>query len=211
MKILIADDHGLVREGLRQSLTELDSALEVLEAADFQGAFDVIQNHADLSLALVDLNMPDMAGIQAINKIMDDAPTVPLVVLSASDNVDDMREVLDSGAMGFISKSESSAVIISALKLVLSGGVYVPPALINQPNKKPTEKTAAETNKPVLTPRQVEVLKLLANGESNKQIARDMGLSDVTIKVHLSAVFKALGVNNRTQAVLEASKCGLIE
>lgn len=202
--ILIADDHELVREGLRHSLTEFANALTILSASNFSEAFDAINNNPDLSLALIDLNMPDMNGIQALNKMMSEFPSLPVVVLSASEDVDVMHEIIEMGAMGFIPKSESNAVIISAVQLVLSGGIYLPRVLLN-----PKKQKFNNTVKSALTPRQTEVLTLLTNGESNKAIARDLGLSDITVKAHLSAIFKALNVSNRTQAVIKAGKLGL--
>ncbi len=203
MKLLVADDHTLFREGLRYILTQLDPAVTILEAADHKAARALIEAHPDADLALIDLHMPGEGGASVLDMLRADALTVPVVVLSASEDRREVRAALDAGAMGFIPKSESSEVMLGALRLVLAGGVYVPPMLLGG-------SIGAATDAHGLTPRQREVLQRLVQGQSNKQIGRELGLSLPTVKAHVAAIFKALHVANRTQVARAAERAGLL-
>jgi DNA-binding NarL/FixJ family response regulator len=199
MKILIADDHTLFREALRQVVRQLDDNVTVLEAHDWNAAVEMGKQNPDIALALVDLKMPGMqefAGLDAFLLLTD---TVPVVVVSASESVFDMQRVFDAGAMGFIAKNETMDVFLSALRLVLSGGFYVPQKLIQRPVSVESRQDGAALFG--LTPRQFEVLKAMMHGLSNKEIANRLNLSEVTVKVHISAIFKSLNVTNRLQAI----------
>jgi DNA-binding NarL/FixJ family response regulator len=205
MKILIADDHVLFREGLRQMLRQLSDAVTVIEAADHDGILRLAAEHADADLALLDLNMPGKEPLVALTAIVAQSPMMPIVVLSASEDLAAVRGVLDAGAMGFIPKSESASVILSALRLVLSGGIYVPPMLVR--------RRAALTSQPDeagFTPRQREVLQRLVLGKSNKEIGREMSLSEATVKVHLADIFRSLNVSNRAEAARVVEQRGLL-
>lgn len=220
MKILLADDHTLFREGLRHVLRGMEEGVEILQAATCVEAMDVAALHPDLDVALLDLNMPGMDGFEAVRAFRGRFPILPLVVLSASDARHVVQKVLDEGALGFIPKSSSAQVMISALRLVLSGGVYLPPLLLEQSDVRMTENAAASFSPvmqrfsadelPVLTDRQLEALTLLAEGKPNKLIARALNVTEGTVKIHLAAVFRALKVSNRTEAVIEARKFGLL-
>lgn len=206
MKVLIADDHALFREGLRQLLRQLGDNMTILQAQNYKETLTLAAAHPDLDLMLVDLRMPDQDSMVALDTLIHQTEAVPVVVLSASEDPADIQQVLDAGVMGYIPKSEPGDVMLSAIRLVLSGNVYVPPALvkaagIEMPNPDPLLSK--------LTARQLEVLGLILKGKSNKEIARELDLSDATVKVHVSAIFKALHVNNRTQAALVAEKLGL--
>lgn len=205
MKIIVADDHALLREGLRQIVVQLEPSCTILEAADYTGALNLVTQHPDASLAVIDLNMPLMERQGGIKGLISAALSVPVVVLSASEDCDDMRHVLDAGAMGYIPKSENAAVILSALRLVLSGGIYVPPALVNA---GATAQAGGRRVTDELTPRQREVLKCVVTGMSNKEVGRQLGLSEATVKAHVAAIFKALNVSNRAQAVAAARRLG---
>jgi DNA-binding NarL/FixJ family response regulator len=205
MKILIADDHVLFREGLRQMLLQLSEEVTVIEAADHEGVLRLAAQHADADLALLDLNMPGKEPLAALTAILAQSPTIPIVVLSASENLDEVRRVLDIGAMGFIPKSETAKVILSALRLVLSGGIYIPPILM-QKNAVLGGRGGAVG----FTPRQQQVLQRLIMGKSNKEIGREMSLSDATVKVHLAAIFRSLNVNSRAEAVRVVEQRGLL-
>jgi DNA-binding NarL/FixJ family response regulator len=207
MKIIVADDHALVRAGLAQLLGELDAGVTVLEAGSYAEAADLLAAHTDATLALLDLNMPGMHGYQQIEALAEQAPTVPLVMFSASENPQDMQGALDAGAMGYIPKSESPAVTLNALRLVLAGGVYVPPALLRSAGA-PAEAAPGDTT--ALTPRQREVLTMVIEGRTNKEIARAFELSEATVKSHVAAIFRALAVSNRTQAARAAETLGLV-
>ena len=186
-------------------LGEMDSDARILEASTSSQAIRMAKDNPDLALVLMDLRMPDMDGIDAMRGILAEAPTIPVVMLTASERVSDMRQALDVGAMGYISKSVTSAIMTSAIKLVLSGGIYIPPALVQSSGHTEMRNlTHIE-----LTPRQTEVLRLLVDGQSNKQLARYLKLSEATVKAHISAIFKVLNVSNRTQAALVAKKAGI--
>lgn len=200
MKILIADDHELFREALRQAVLQLGDAVTILEAHDWQTALLLGKQNPDFSLALIDLTMPGMDAFYGLEVFVRSAQTVPVVIISASESVSDMQRVFDAGAMGFIAKSETTSVLLSALRLVLSGGLYIPRKLIQQ-----RASLQPELNNKLypygLTPRQSEVLKAMMQGKSNKEIAGEFKLSVVTVKVHVSAIFKTLNVHGRLQAI----------
>ena len=207
-KILIADDHALVREGIRGQLRVLGSETAIIEACDWVEAMVAAAAHPDLGLALVDLRMPGKEGLTALAELLRTNPGLPVLVLSASENVGDMRVALRLGAMGYVGKCETSAVMLSAVRLVLAGGMYVPPALANL---GVDAQAAPHRADPVfnLTERQLEVLRLIVEGKSNKEIARSLHLAQATVKVHLTAIFRALEVENRTQAAIAAERLGL--
>ena len=207
IKIVIADDHALVRTGMAQLLSALDTDVTVLEAENYSDAATLLVSHPDTALALLDLNMPGMHGCAQIETLAEQAPTVPLVMLTGSENPQDMQCALDAGAAGYIPKSESPAVILQAVRLVLAGGVYVPPALLRNPAPAGTTNAQATTT---LTPRQREVLRMVIEGRTNKEIARAFDLSEATVKSHVAAIFRALAVTNRTQAARAAQSLGLL-
>ena len=204
LKILVADDHALIRAGLRAQLRGLADELVFLEAGSWSET-RVAAAEPDLDLALVDLRMPGQDGLSALSELLGLHPGLPVLVLSASENLDEMRAALRLGAMGFVSKSEPPAVMVGAVRLVLGGGLYVPPALAG-PGFDGRLPPAPEAR---LTARQVEVVRLLVEGRTNKEMATALRLSGATIKAHLAAVFRALGVENRTQAAIVAERLGL--
>ena len=202
MRILLADDHALFRDGLRQLLAGLNEEIDFLEAKDFQETLDAVSRHSDLALLLLDLRMPGMAGLGSLKRLLAASPALPIAVISASEDFEEMREVLEIGLAGFIPKSESPAVMKHAIDLILDGGIYVPPALL---------RTSGSAGIPLpedLTPRQLDVLRLIVAGNSNKEIARDLNLSVATVKAHLGAVFRVLEVSNRVQAMIKARRLG---
>lgn len=203
-KILIADDHALIREGMRAQLLGLGE-IAIFEARDWTEAITTAAAHPDLGIALVDLNMPGQEGLTAIAELLRANPGLPVLVLSASENVDDMRAVLRLGAMGYVNKNETSAVMLGAVRLVLDGGMVVPAALAGLG----AEVQAAPAPASILTQRQLDVLRLIVEGKSNKEIARTLHLAHATVKVHLAAIFRALEVENRTQAAIAAERLGL--
>jgi DNA-binding NarL/FixJ family response regulator len=211
MKILLADDHTLFREAMLHPLRQLEADAEIFQAGTATQALTIAQAHTDLDLVLLDLNMPGMDGLTAVMTFRDRFPDLPLVVLSANEEHDNIQAVLDAGAMGFVPKSSSTQVMLGALRLVLSGGPYIPPMLLQraQYSIEPTAKAPARTIPTAaamddLTPRQFEVLEALAEGLSNKLIGRKLDLSEGTVKVHLAAIFRALDAKNRTDVVIKA-------
>lgn len=210
MKILLADDHDLFRAGLSLVLKELDADLSLLQAANLSAALKVAETHSDIHLALLDLNMPEMDGARGLMQFREQFPKLPTVIVSASDDLLAVRAVLAAGARGFIHKSTAPQVMLSALRLVLAGGVYIPSYALGEArgaDGASPKKTLSVAGG--LTTRQLEVLRLLAAGKPNKLIARELDLSEGTVKIHLSAIFRVLEVNNRTEAVLAAQQLNL--
>lgn len=208
MKILVVDDHALVREGLRQVLKGLDSDVDVLEAGSCSRAFELAGLHADLDLVLLDYHLPDMNGLEALDVFACQHPELPIIVLSGSVNPRVMRQVLSKGAAAFLTKSGMSDELLSVTRLVLAGDVYVPPELMAASAGAPAVELQAELSAPQFTPRQEEVLYLLLDGYANKEIGRMLSLSDETVKNHVTAILRGFGVTTRTQAVLAANRHG---
>jgi DNA-binding NarL/FixJ family response regulator len=212
VKVLVADDHAIFRQGLRVVLSDLAATVEIVEAADFGEALAIANDTQDLSLLLVDLRMPQMdgfAGLRALRRIL---PRTPIMVLSASEEAADLFGALESGASGYLPKSASADVILEALRLVLAGGVYVPRALASgggKPLAQADQGLGQSQRGGVLTPRQQEVLALIAHGHSNKEIAHRIGTSEGTVKAHITAIMRALGVRNRVQLLLAAERRGI--
>lgn len=208
MKTLLADDHPLMREGVRQVLAQLEPAIEIIDAHDYPSLFAQTALHADLDLALVDLNMPGFVGMQGITQYRHRFPDIPLVVLSASESPHDIRSALEAGALGYIPKAASTAVMLAALRQVLAGDIYVPACLGDSHaglhSVAPADFAALQHSG--LTARQMEVARLLAQGCANKAIAGMLAMSEGTVKVHIAAIFRAFGATNRTEAVLEIQR-----
>ncbi len=213
MKILIVDDHAVIREAMQDILRQLDADIEVLEAGNCADALDTADRHPDLGLILLDIKLPGMSGLDALSTFRERHPVIPIVVLSGSDSRDDVMRAIDGGAMGFIPKSQPSRVMVNALRLVLAGGVYLPVEILAAPSfpaTTPPETGAATTPASLgLTERQSEVLALVIQGKPNKIICRELGLAEGTVKIHVTAILRALGVANRTQAVIAVSRLGL--
>jgi len=214
LKVLVVDDHPLICEALRQVLRALDKDIELVEAGEAQAALAVANANDRLDLILLDLALPGADGFEVLRELRERHPSFPVVVLSASEQAESVMRALDAGAMGFIPKTASNDVLLGALRLVLSGGVYLPaeilrhspaPALVSKP------KTASEVSyrNLGLTERQAQVLGLLIQGKPNKIICRELNLAEGTVKIHITAILKALGVSNRTQAVIAVGKLGL--
>lgn len=207
VKILVADDHALFRDGLRYLLGQLGEPVEVLEAKDGAGALELAGAHPDLELVLLDLGMPGIDGLAGLRLLRARCPAVPVVILSGSEEPADVRQALDAGALGFIPKSSTSQVMLNALRLVLSGGMYLPPSYLERAQSGMRVPLAASSVGSLgLTPRQLDVLRLLGQGHSNKEIARVLQLAEGTVKLHISAILRALGVDNRTRAVVAAAR-----
>jgi len=216
MKILIGDDHRLFRDGLRLQLQQFDPSLEIFEASSFAEVFDHLRNHSPVDLVLVDLGMPGGPWGEALSLLATDHSSLPVVVISATDDRATILRALELGIAGFVPKTSSGDVMVSALRLVLSGGVYLPPEVLRQvTNGGFTEgpgavdmKTSPDT--PSLSPRQTEVLLLMADGRSNKEIATLLDLSEGTVKSHVAAILRALNAKNRAQAIIAATRFNLV-
>lgn len=222
MKFLIADDHHLIREGLKNALESTYNDPLVVEAKDGNQVLEIVENNTDLDLILLDYFMPGTDGYSLVTTLCDSYPAIPVIIISASDDPALMHKVLDRGVAGFIPKATHQELIIRAIQLVLSGGTYIPPELMDTGGLFSPEGSnqAVSLSRPIsymvssamfskLTQRQQEVLCLLAKGETNKDISRHLNVSENTVKVHVTAILKALGVSNRTQAVIVSQKLGL--
>jgi DNA-binding NarL/FixJ family response regulator len=203
MKILLADDHPLMREGVRQVLAQLEPPLEIIDAQDYPSLFAQTATHPDLDLALVDLNMPGFVGMQGITQFRNRFPDIPLVVLSASESPHDIRSALEAGALGYIPKAASTAVMLAALRQVLAGDLYVPNCLGDSGLHSVAPADFVALQHSGLTARQLDVARLLAQGCANKAIGGMLAMTENTVKVHIAAIFRAFNVTNRTEAVLE--------
>ncbi len=208
MKILLADDHPLFREGVKPLLLKLDRRVTLIEAVDYPSAFTAMHKAREVDLALLDLYMPGMSGLEGVIRFRAAFPDIPVVVLSASEQVEDIQKLLAAGALGYVTKSSPSEVIFSALQRVLAGGIYVPPSLIEHPAAE-APALPKKNHATALSVRQIQVLRELAKGLSNRQIGDILQVTEGTIKLHVAAVFRLLKVNNRTEAVLVAQKMGL--
>jgi len=220
MKFLIVDDHPLIREGLSHVLLELDQNSEIVESENADAALAAAEGCRDLSLILLDLSLPGANRLSLLRALREKREDVPVVVLSATDDPGTIREAIEIGAMGFISKRSTTTVIVNALRLVLVGGVYVPPQSLRAvetpelPQGAGSAELDAESSLDVLkrfgiTPRQTEVLALLVQGKPTKIICRELALAEGTVKTHIASILHALNATNRTQALFVLSRLGV--
>lgn len=205
MKILHADDHPMFREGLRFFLQLLGTQVTVLEAGNLRAALDKLALEWPVDLLLLDLQMPGMGEIEGFLAIRRSYPTLPVVIVSGVNDPQIIRTLLDGGARGYIPKFTGSEQLMDALRRVLNGEVYVPDAVFLPPSQAAGNGDAAP-----LTSRQLQILPLLAEGMPNKRIADALGLTEGTVKQHLKDLFRRLNTSNRTQAVREARRLGLL-
>ena len=203
MKILHADDHPMFREGVHFFLKLLDKEVTIVEVSSIQAALDQLALHEDIKLILLDIDMPGMAQLAGFHQIRQAYPKIPLVFLSAVEEPETIKMLIDQGAKGYILKSTSSEVLLSALRQVLEGGIYLPDAYYIDVSHK--NQTHAKYG---LTTRQQEILKLMVEGLPNKLIADRLKITEGTVKNHIKAIFQILKVYNRTQAVLKAKEIG---
>ncbi|NML99822.1 response regulator transcription factor [Paraburkholderia sp. RP-4-7] len=250
MKFLVADDHELIRQGVKGLLRGLDPDAQFDEADSWETLAAAARPDADHDLAIVDLHMPGMSGASSLEVLLKANPALPVVVLSAEESPDEMRAVLAAGALGFVPKRQPASVMLKAIELVLSGGAYVPMEALSLLGARETQAAPARTDaaaelapqgaaqaptqggaaltEPIaqiqalqphqqhllenLSPRQQDIMRLVHRGWTNKMIARELGVAEGTVKVHLSVIFRALGVHNRSTAIavingwLEAGK-----
>ncbi|CAD6555885.1 response regulator transcription factor [Paraburkholderia metrosideri] len=255
MKFLVADDHELIRQGVKGLLRGLDPDAQFDEADSWETLATAARPDADHDLAIVDLHMPGMSGASSLEVLLKANPALPVVVLSAEESPDEMRAVLAAGALGFVPKRQPASVMLKAIELVLSGGAYVPMEALSLLGSRDAQSGAGggasasacapaapdqgvaphggtsgaqSLTEPItqvqalqphqqhllenLSPRQQDIMRLVHRGWTNKMIARDLGVAEGTVKVHLSVIFRALGVHNRSTAIavingwLEAGK-----
>ena len=203
--LLIADDHPLFREALRGAVARVLPDAQLREADSVEALYTLVEAEPDADLLLLDLNMPGAQGFSALVHLRALHPQLPIVVVSAREEPSVMRRALDHGALGFIPKSADSDTIGEAVGLVLDGERWAPAEAAAAPAMDRDEHAVAQRLRE-LTPQQFRVLQMLGEGRLNKQIAWDLNVSEATIKAHVTAVLRKLGVNNRTQAVLMAGR-----
>ena len=217
MKILVVDDHPLILEALHHVLRQLDQRVDLFDARTAEDGRALVAEHPDAGLLLLDLTLPGADGFSLLEDLRTEYPNIPVVVLSASDRREDVLRAIDLGAMGYIPKSSSNQVTLQALRLVLSGGIYLPPIALTLRDEPVSAARVAEgapgartmPRELGLTARQAQVLALILQGKPNKAICRELGLAEGTVKIHVAAILRALNVSTRTQAVIEASRLGL--
>lgn len=203
MKILVVDDHILVREGLCYVLEKLTDNINIVEADNYEQAVSHLKNLSDIDLIILDLLMPGENGFSLLEFCRASYPSIATVVLSASKNPNDMQRALKSGAMGFIPKHTTSQIMLSALRTIIAGELYIPTSMSG---KTASAQKASDSSCTPFTPRQIEVMTMIGQGLSNKSIALKLGISESTTKMHVTSVFKRLGVHNRTEAAIAAQK-----
>jgi len=213
MKVLIVDDHALIREALHTVLKQLKRETVILEASNSRQAFRLVEEHPDLDLILLDVNLPDRDGFSVLGELRERYATIAIIVLSAVDDQDTVKRAFKLGALGFIPKTTERDVMVNAIQLVLSGGIYIPSEILDR-----DETTSSRTVDKLstreyleslgLTGRQIEVLALLMQGKSNKVIANTLNMGVPTVKNQITVVLKALKVTSRTEAVIKVGKMG---
>jgi DNA-binding NarL/FixJ family response regulator len=215
MKILVIDDHVLIRQAMQGVLKKLKRDVEVLEASSCQEALQMASQNPDISLILLDLTMPDRDGFSVLTELRELYPAISVVVLSAVQDSANVTRALDLGAAGYIPKSARADIITNALRLVMSGGIYVPPEILARGEPLSAAPGAHENVRSQLTPedigltdRQLSVLALVMQGKSNKTICRDLRLAEPTVKNHVTAILRALKVCSRTEAVVAVNRMG---
>jgi DNA-binding NarL/FixJ family response regulator len=214
LNILLIEDHALVREGMAQLVRQLDDEVNVFEAADGEAGVAVLEREPDLDLVLLDLSLPGMDGLSWMKLQRRRFPAIPIVVVSAHDDGDTIGKVMRAGAAGFVPKASPTDRLLDALRRVLDGEIVEPSKLpsypmgVDHPGSSPVRPASGKNRARDLglTPRQNDVLQLLGKGKSNAEIAHLLGLTEGTVKIHVTAVLKALGVKNRTQAMVAANR-----
>lgn len=208
MKILIADDHALFRDGLALRLEQIAPEAAIFQASGYSQVIKILKSDNNFDVLIMDVEMQDLPWLESLKQIREIAPNTKIIVVSASEDSRTIRTILTTGVKGYIPKRSEIKVFNNAFKLISDGGTYVPPNLID--NTPLNNISGRNTGIKTLTTRQSQVLDLIAQGKSNKQIAYDMGVSESTVKLHINALLRSLHVNNRTQAVITAQKIGLI-
>ncbi|MBR0757620.1 response regulator transcription factor [Bradyrhizobium jicamae] len=211
MNVLIVDDHALIREALHAVLKQLKQEAVIFEASNSRQAMQLVEEHPDTSLILLDINLPDRDGFSILRELRDRYPTIAIIILSSSSDQDTVKRAFKLGALGFIPKTTEREVMLNAIELVFSGGIYIPSEILEEtaaplPPDKPMMRDSLKGLG--LTDRQIEVLALLMKGKSNKIIARALDMAVPTVKNHITVVLKALGVSSRTEAVIKLGRMG---
>ena len=214
LNVLIIDDHNLFRSGLRLLLSDLDERIGFLESEGVEQASQYFGRQVEI--VLLDMNLRGVSGMDALREVRQGLPDATIVVLSSEEDLSLVRDVIEKGAAGYIPKSSTPEVLIQALRLILAGGTYLPEMVLSGQNSESGERSEFKpgaTKEPIhtgMSPRQTDALLLAVQGKSNKVIARELSIAEGTVKLHLSAAYRALGVNNRTEAVYAAADLGIV-
>jgi DNA-binding NarL/FixJ family response regulator len=208
-EILIADDHPLFRDALCRAAAQAVPAADLLQADSVPALLTLVDAHAEADLLLLDLHMPGARGFSALAHLRGQYPQLPIIIVSAHEEADVARRALAHGAAGYIPKSLAGESIVSAIRAVLDGEVWLPARMSGAAGKLRDAEAQAAAHVAELTPQQFRVLTMLADGLLNKQIAYELGVSEATIKAHMTAIMRKLGCNNRTQVALVASQLAL--
>lgn len=206
-RVLIVDDHSLVRDGMRSLLESSFPDCDILEAGSLKDAIDILSGQGEVDMVLLDLNMPNVTRFSGLHALRDTFPSIPVVMVSGTLDRITVREALAAGAAGFVPKSLKRAEIISALRQVLEGEIFIP-EVFDDEDPAGRENSAIMTRIDSLTPQQKVVLHHLVNGKLNKQIAFELDVSMTTVKAHVSAILQKLNAYSRTQAVILANRVG---
>ncbi|MGN6308664.1 MAG: response regulator [Xanthobacteraceae bacterium] len=204
-RLVIADDHPMFRDALRQAVASVVASVQIDEAGSFEELTELLGNNSEVDMVLLDLSMPGISGFSGLIYLRAQYPAIPVVIVSASDDLATIRSSLEFGASGFIPKRFGVETLRDALVKVMAGDVWIPPDVDLAAAVDP-EMTRLRDRLVTLTPQQVRVLMMLSEGLLNKQIAYELGVSEATIKAHVSAILQKLGVESRTQAVIAAAK-----
>lgn len=207
-KILIADDHPLFREAIARVVGDGFPGSELLETADLDATLAVTADEEDLDLILLDLNMPGMSGLTGLLQLRNEAPTIPVAIISAEEDKNVMLQAVSCGAVGFLTKSSPKEQLIKAIAQILEGNIYLPSEIMRASAARahePNERSISAEQLETLTRKQIQVLERMTRGESNKMIAYNLNIAETTVKAHVSAILRKLGVSNRVQAILSAS------
>ena len=210
MKVLITDEQSLFRDGLSLRLKQINPNIAIIQASNLIEMQKLLTENMDTDIVLLDIDLAELNATEIITKIKSIAPNTKIVAISSSEEIRNIKKILSLGVKGYITKKSDSNILSGALKLILDGGTYLPPTLLENQNAYNNGDKTTGFLKKNLTNRQSQVLDLIAQGKSNKQIAYDMGVSEATVKLHINALLRSLKVNNRTQAVITAQKLGLI-
>jgi len=217
MKILLVDDHSLITDALKILLLDVDPEAEIHAASDAEGAMKLVADHPDADLMLLDLGLPTVTGTSLLESVVEQVPDLKILVLSGTQDPRNVMRVLQLGAAGFVPKSMASETLIAAIRFVLSGGFYIPGDLLEEAQRlgplsgapeRLHDDAPAGSLRVALTERQEQVLQLLARGAPIKVICRELGLSEGTVKTHVTAIYRAFGASNRTEALLAARRHG---
>lgn len=213
LKLLVVEDHALVREGLVRLLAQIEPGATVMESADFESALAILDGDDEFDLLLLDLALPGIDGFAGLDILRRRYPAMPVAVVSAFDDTPTITRVMNLGASGFIPKAFSGEALLSAVREVLAGNIFRPSgqqgSRLDDATPVPPNKISIRPEEVGLTDRQAQVLALMVRGLSNRDIAEQLELSEGTVKIHATAVFKALGVNSRTQALVAVARYGI--